>query len=163
MAREVIQRFDEEQESRSLLQWEVQLRKTLKLRVLGLASLARTIARQRSRMLFIAEGDANTKFYHLQACHRNQKNHIDSLNVHGAQVVSDTAMAEALYDYYVGVLGANFERTRRFDLHALGLPQEDLADLEQPFAGDEVWAVIVDLHRVRMDSRGCSIRERGVQ
>jgi hypothetical protein len=54
-------------------------------------------------------------------------------------------MAEALYDYYVGVLGANFERTRRFDLHALGLPQEDLADLEQPFTEEEVWAVIVDL------------------
>jgi hypothetical protein len=48
MAREVIQRFDEEQESRSLSQWEIDLRKTLKLRVLGLASLARTIAQAAS-------------------------------------------------------------------------------------------------------------------
>jgi hypothetical protein len=48
MAREVIQRFDEEQESRSLSQWEIDLRKTFKLRVLGLASLARTIAQAAS-------------------------------------------------------------------------------------------------------------------
>ena len=74
MAREVIQRFDEEQESRTLLPWEAELQKALKLQVLGLSSLARMIARQRSCLLFLVEGDASTKFYHLQACHRNQKN-----------------------------------------------------------------------------------------
>lgn len=54
-------------------------------------------------------------------------------------------MAQAIYDYYLSVLGPNFERTRRFDLHVLGLPQEDLVDLDQPFTEEEVWAVIVDL------------------
>jgi hypothetical protein len=96
-------------------------------------------------MLFLAEGDANTKFYHLQACHRNRKNRIESLNVHGVQVVTDTAMADAIYDYYVGVLGANFECTRRFDLHSLGLPQEDLLALELLFTEEEVWSFIVDM------------------
>jgi hypothetical protein len=52
---------------------EAELRRSLKLRILGLASLARTIARQNSRLLFLAEGDADTKFFHLQACHRKQK------------------------------------------------------------------------------------------
>lgn len=63
-------RLDEAQDFRMLSAQEFELRKSLKLRTLGLASLARTIARQRSKLLFPAEGDANTKFFHLQACHR---------------------------------------------------------------------------------------------
>ena len=88
MAREVILRFDEAQEVRALSDWEAALRKALKLRVLGLASLARTIARQRSRLLFLVEGDANTRFYHLQTCHRSHNSRIDSLRVQGLEVVS---------------------------------------------------------------------------
>lgn len=145
MAREVIQRFDEEEESRVLSQWEAELHKTLKLRVLGLASLAHTIARQCSRLLFLAEGDANTKFYHLQACHQSRKNRIDLLRIHGADVVSNVAMADALYEYYIGVLGTNFERSKKFDLHALGVPHMDMPELEHLFTEEEVWSVVVDL------------------
>lgn len=86
-----------------------------------------------------------TQFYHLQAYHQNQKNRIDSLNIQGIQVVSDMKMADALYDYYVDVLGVNFECTKRFDLHALGLSHEDLTVLEHLFTEEKVWSVIVDL------------------
>ena len=145
MPREVIQRFDDEQESRTLLPWEAELRKDLKLRVLGLASLARTIARQHSRLLFLAEGDASMKFYHLQACHRNRKNRIDALRVQGTDVVSDAAMADALYDYYISILGANFERSRRFGLQTLGVPQIARPELEHLFTEEEVRSVIANL------------------
>jgi len=92
LAREVILRFDAAQEHRVLPAQEVQLRKMLKVRVLGLASLIRTMARQRSRMLFLAEGDANTKFFHLMACHRKRRSYIHSLRVQGSEVVRDEAM-----------------------------------------------------------------------
>jgi len=72
IAREVILRLDGEEEQRVLADWELELRRLLKVRVLGLASLARTISRQRSRALYLAEGDANTRFFHLQACHRRR-------------------------------------------------------------------------------------------
>jgi hypothetical protein len=85
LAREVILRFDAAQDHRALLMQEV--------RVLGLASLVRTMARQHSRMLFLAEGDANTKFFHLMACHRKRRNYIHSLRVQGSEVVRDEAMA----------------------------------------------------------------------
>jgi len=48
-----------------LADWELDLRRLLKVRVLGLASLGRTISRQRSRVLYLAEGDAYTRFFHL--------------------------------------------------------------------------------------------------
>ena len=73
LARDVVLRLDEAQDSRSLSIQEAQLRRSLKVRILGLASLSRTIARQRSRMLFLGEGDANTKFFNLMACHRKRK------------------------------------------------------------------------------------------
>lgn len=63
LARELVLRLDEAQDFTALPVREAELRKTLKLRILGLASLARTIARQRSRLLFLAEGDANTRFF----------------------------------------------------------------------------------------------------
>lgn len=138
LAREAILCFDIEQERRTLQPWEFELRHNLKLKVLGVASLLRTIARQRSRILFLAEGDANTRFYHQQACHRSRQNQIRSLNVQGQQVLSDRAMADALYDYYNDILGSNFERSRRLNLQAIGLPSAMLHHLETLFTVEEV-------------------------
>lgn len=124
---------------------ELQLRRSLKVQVLGLASLLRTMARQRSRLLFLAEGDTNTKFFHLMACHRKRKNLIQSLHVEGTEIVSDEGMAEALYQFYDQVLGTNFVRSQRFDLGLLGLPSVDLSGLETLFTEAKIWAVISEL------------------
>ena len=43
-------------------------------------ALSRTMAWQRSRLLFVELGDANTKLFHLQECHRSRKNCIRSFN-----------------------------------------------------------------------------------
>jgi hypothetical protein len=42
-----------------------------------------SIVRQRSRLQFLKEGDANTRFFHRQACHQNQKNLIYMLQQDG--------------------------------------------------------------------------------
>lgn len=55
----------------------------LKCRCLGLASMARTIACHRSRIRYLEEGDANTKFFHLQAWHRRRKNYIPTVQHEG--------------------------------------------------------------------------------
>lgn len=67
IAMEVISRLDVAAESRVLSDQEHSLRKVLKRKLLGLSSLERTIARQRSRLLHLREGDANTEFFHKQA------------------------------------------------------------------------------------------------
>lgn len=79
IAKEVVSCLDVAQDRRQLTDEERELHRELKYKSLGLASLARTIARQRSKILFLAEGDANTRFFHLQACHRSRKNYIDVL------------------------------------------------------------------------------------
>ena len=145
LAREVVLRFDEAQDFRDLSPQEVALRKAFKLRSLGLASLARTVARQRSRLLFLAEGDANTKFFNLQACHRKRKNKIESLSVDGVQLMSDEAMAFSLFEHYNLILGSSFVRSCRINLGTIGLPVAELSGLEALFTEDEVRAVVMDL------------------
>uniref|UniRef100_A0A453F1X2 Endonuclease/exonuclease/phosphatase domain-containing protein n=1 Tax=Aegilops tauschii subsp. strangulata TaxID=200361 RepID=A0A453F1X2_AEGTS len=59
ISRELISRFDKAQEDRLLSPPEDGLRKQLKIAYLGLASLERTIVRQRARITTLNEGDAN--------------------------------------------------------------------------------------------------------
>jgi hypothetical protein len=79
VASEVISMLDRTQERQLLSPAELELRRELKFKSLGLASLARTIMRQRSRITYLREGDANTRFFHLQACHRGRKSFIDRI------------------------------------------------------------------------------------
>ena len=64
---------------------------------LGLASLERTIARQRARISFLAEGDANTSFFHKQCTFRRQKNRVHSLLVDGHVLCEHEEMAQAAF------------------------------------------------------------------
>ena len=82
----VILRLDCAQETRTLTKGERWLRATLKHAVLGLASLERTIARQRSRVKWLQEGDANTKLFHLIANGRKAKNFIPALQKDGIMI-----------------------------------------------------------------------------
>ena len=65
--------------------------------------------------------------------------------VEGEQVCSDQSMASTLFEFYSGVLGTNFQRSKTLDLEVLGLPSLDLSALEVTFSEQEVWAVIREL------------------
>jgi hypothetical protein len=72
MANEIIQRLDLAQENRILTVDELQLRKDLKCRVLGLAGIEETTS---GFTTDLAKGDACTKFFHLKANGRAKKIH----------------------------------------------------------------------------------------
>jgi exonuclease III len=85
-AREIIFQLDKVMEARLLTNEETWLRKRLKQTYLGLTSLERTMARQRSRIAWARDGDANTSFFHRQATYRRQKNKIHTLQVGDAHL-----------------------------------------------------------------------------
>jgi hypothetical protein len=67
VADEVIFNLDVAQEDRSLSAEERTLRSLLKSKLLGFAAIDHIKWRQRSRITWIREGDANTRFFHLRA------------------------------------------------------------------------------------------------
>jgi hypothetical protein len=97
VARVVIQELDFAQEHRPLSQDELALRRELKSKTLGLASLNRTMARQRARTRFLKEGDACTRFFHLQACHRRRKNFLAAVQHNGQTFTEDEAKEGLVY------------------------------------------------------------------
>ena len=98
MAKEILHRLEIERDSRALSETEEWLRRKLKLHCLGLASLDRTIARLRSRILYLQEGDANTAFFHQQARYR-KKNFIPKLQVGDQVVVSQEGNKQRCFSF----------------------------------------------------------------
>jgi hypothetical protein len=83
VCKEVIAQLDISQERRTLFPEERGLVKSLKLRLLALAAIEKSRARQRSRITWLRLGDANTKCFHLMANARKKKNYIHSLQAEG--------------------------------------------------------------------------------
>jgi hypothetical protein len=72
LAQEILHQLEIANDSRDLSGRETWFRNNLKKHSLALASLKRTIARLRSRIGWLREGDANTKLFHLHSCHRGK-------------------------------------------------------------------------------------------
>lgn len=73
---------------------------------LGLASLERTIARLRSRILYLHEGGANTSFFHQQAPYRKKKIFIAKFLVDDSVVTSQEDKLTAASEFYEQLLGS---------------------------------------------------------
>lgn len=142
-ARVVIFELERAQESRQLSAGELVLLRDLKGSSLGLASLDRTMARQRARERHLREADACTKYFHLQACHRRRKNFIPSLQHDGRTILDEPAKADLVHDHYVSILGTPFTRLHRINLQLLDIPRlDDLHCLADPFSPEEVRRIV---------------------
>jgi hypothetical protein len=118
---------------------EVWLLNMLKQRCLSLASLERTVARLRSRIHYLKEGDANTKFFHLQACYRKKKNFISKHEEDGRMATNHDDMQQILEGYFCNLLGADLQRHFTIDLSnchraAMDLRAMDLSNSQKKSA-----------------------------
>jgi hypothetical protein len=145
MANILIQRFDAAQDSRDLTPEEWWLRKTLKLTVLGLSSLERTMAHQRSRMKWLKDGDANTKLFHVAANGRRVKNFIPAIKHEGVLVSDQIQKEEVFFQVYNSLLGSIETRDQSIDLEAIGMVAHDLSNLGDIFSEAEVWNTIKEI------------------
>jgi hypothetical protein len=118
------------------------LRKDIKRKYLGLASLERTMARQRARIASLKDGDANTSFFHRQCSYRKQKNTIHSLSAGGRTLTDPAEIAEAAFLHYEGLLGTEEPRDCTLNFDDLITRHEDLLDLDAPFSEEEIWQAV---------------------
>jgi exonuclease III len=142
IAREILHQLEIAQDNRALSPGETWLRNSLKKHSLALSSLLRSIARLRSRINWIKEGDANTALFHAQARYRKQKNFIAQIVANGHVYTKQVHKAEIIDEFYFSLLGQNAARERTINLEALGVPRHDLSELDIPFSEEEVWNTI---------------------
>jgi hypothetical protein len=114
----------------------------IKVSYLGLASLERTIARQRARVASLNDGDASTSFFHRQCTYQRQKNKIHCLADGDRILTEHRDMAEAADLHFDGLLGTDVVRTHTLDLSHLIEPSDSLEDMDAPFSVDEIWDAV---------------------
>jgi hypothetical protein len=129
-ATEVILHVDVAMESRLLSPEERVLCRLLKKKLLGLASLERTLARQRSCVLWLREGDACTRFFHTHASHRRRKNFIGHLLVENRQVTDHVDKAKVVDSFFMDLLGTSADRPFSLHLDYLGIPSINLSEID---------------------------------
>lgn len=146
IANEVIQKLDIAQENRQLSDEEILLRKELKARVLGLAAIERSRRRQSSRITWLRERDACTKFFHLHANARTRKNFIPCLkNEDGQYVWLHEEKEEQIHHISPrslahGILDNAHSTGTKLDLTKLNNPDPDAL-----FTEDEIGHAICDM------------------
>jgi hypothetical protein len=140
LAREILHQLEIAQDSRPLSLLEIWLRNSLKKHSLALTSLLRTVARLRSRIHWLKEGDANTRLFHSQVRHRKRKNFIAKLQNGDEVVTFHEDKAELLLNFYEGLISTREQREQTIDLEAVGIRQHDLHMLDSPISEEEVKA-----------------------
>lgn len=145
LARHILHHLEMAQDIRDLSRDENWLRCKLKRHCLVLASLERTIARLRSRVRHLKDGDANTSFFHKQASCRRPKNFIYKLKDGDRVVTSQQDKHQILFYYFDCVLSTAAQRTGTLELSAFHRAGTDLSALDAPFTEDEVWVTIRSL------------------
>jgi hypothetical protein len=109
---------------------------------LALSSLSRIIARLRSGIGWIKEGDANTALFLAEARYSKRRNFIAKVASSDGQILTaHEDKATAFYDFYEALLSSCEVRDTTIDLDALGVATHDLAALDAPFS-EEVWETV---------------------
>lgn len=152
MAKTLILWLDHAQERRTLTDDEARLRKQLKFRTLGLASFERNMARQRSRLLFLKDGDANSRLFHMQASYRLKKRFISKLEHNGVTALTHEQKEEQLLSYFQAIMGTPSVTTEAIDILSLDMQACDLSQLDAPFSEREIWDTIRSLPNERAPS-----------
>jgi hypothetical protein len=102
------------------------------------------MARLRSRIGWLKEGDANTRLFHRHARHR-KKNFIAKLKDGDNILTNHDEKAAAIFDFYSNLIGEDSDRSKTINLDSLDIPRYGLEALDIPFSEEEVWNTIKSL------------------
>jgi hypothetical protein len=145
IAQQLLLLLDTAQEQRLLTPDELEFRRYLKAKSVGLAAIQRSRARQHSRLTWIRKGDACTRLFMLHASNRRKKLLIPSLDTVRGIVVCHQRKEELVFDHFVNLMGRTQERTRSLNWTNLGYQPHDPSELEELFDEVEIKKIIMQL------------------
>jgi hypothetical protein len=121
---------------------EIEFKKYLKNKALGVAALQKARARQHSRLTWIRKGDTNNRFFQLHANARRKKTFISSLSCQTGTVVTQKEKSKMIHSHFSQIMRTAATRTKAINWQALGYVHHDLEDLDAPFTEEEIATVI---------------------
>ena len=136
---EAIRELDKEAQSRSLIESEWCRLDALRTQLWFWMLRKERYWRQLSRCKLIKEGDRNTKYFHLKATMRRQRNSIDKLIIDGAVITDHIRIKNHIVSYFKKL----YQRHHKpyFELSDLELPklsQEEARELEISVTIEEI-------------------------
>jgi hypothetical protein len=138
--------MDELEESRPLSSDEQLAKGQLKTELGKVLLMEEINCRQKSRALWLREGDNNTRFFHRIANSNRRFNTIGRLSINGTVTMDQEEIGEGLVNYYSHLF--TDEEGRRPLLDGLAFSSIDEADrrcLDRPFTEEEVVGVVKDM------------------
>lgn len=126
------------------MQHEFLLRLKIREKAYELAANIELKWKQRSRCLWLAQGDRNTRYFHAKATSRLQRNLVLSIQ-HNGQMISDPiGIRELFCNSMEGVLGAS-AHVLQFDASAIYNSNSNLDQLQHPFSLHEIQQAVFQL------------------
>jgi hypothetical protein len=99
--------------------------------------------RQKSRALWLREGNKNTKFFHRLANSNRRYNSISSLSIDGVMTTDSDAISECITNFYSHLFEEEeCDRPLLDGLDFSMIPEKDALWLEHPFGEEEVTDVV---------------------
>jgi hypothetical protein len=141
----VLTLLEKAQESRQLSSDELFFHRQLKIKMLGLAAIQKTRARQHSRQTWMRLGEANTRLFHLMANNIRHRNFIRTLHQGGRLLTSQVDKINAAHQYFLNILGNRGVRHCVLKWENLGYTPFDLSDLDSMINEIELKNVIMGM------------------
>uniref|UniRef100_A0A2N9HPF7 Endonuclease/exonuclease/phosphatase domain-containing protein n=1 Tax=Fagus sylvatica TaxID=28930 RepID=A0A2N9HPF7_FAGSY len=141
-----LQAYDEKESLSSLSPEEHILREVCKAELERVAQLEEVSWRQKSRSLWLKEGDNNTKFFHKMANSHRRYNYMDKVEVDGEVFEEESEIREKVVHFYESLYQeAETWRPTVDGLEFEMITENESAILERQFDKEEVLQVVKDL------------------
>jgi hypothetical protein len=103
--------------------------------------------RQKSRALWLKEGDNNTKFFHRMANSHRRYNHVGVLRINGALSSDPVVIKDHIVNYYDSLYTEQSSWRPRVDgISFSSIDADECLWLERGFEEQEVWEVVREMN-----------------
>ena len=103
--------------------------------------------RQKSRELWLKDGDKNTGYFHKMANAHRRRNCLGKISINGKTLEKEAEIKVEMVDAFKNILSAPLEwRPSLPDLSFNEIGIEDASKLEEVFSEEEIWTAILGLN-----------------